>query len=142
MTRKSTSGGVLRLGSHLIKSWSKDQHVIATSSGEAELYAVNKVASESLGIQSILRDLGYKADITIEIDAKATLGMISRNGLGKMRHLDVAELWLQEAVRNKRFRIKKVPGADNTSDILTKHVAKDLCERHCASLGLVFGFTS
>jgi len=115
--------------------------VIATSSGEAELYALNRVASESLGIQSVLKDLGYEATITIEIDAKATMGMVARNGLGKMGHLDVAELWLQEAIRNRRFCIKKVAGADNTSDILTKHVPKDLSEKHCASLGLVCGST-
>ena len=36
-TRKSTSGGVITIGSHYIKSWSKSQSVIALSSAEAEL---------------------------------------------------------------------------------------------------------
>ena len=93
ITRKSTSGGTVRLGKHLIKSWSKDQAVIATSSGEAELYALNKAASESLGIQSIARDLGIDLSIQLEIDAKATRGMISRIGLGKMRHIEVAGIY-------------------------------------------------
>ena len=34
-TRKSTSGGVIMLGGHLIKSWSSTQAIIALSSGEA-----------------------------------------------------------------------------------------------------------
>ncbi len=34
-TRKSTSGGCLMLGRHLIKSWSSTQTSIALSSGEA-----------------------------------------------------------------------------------------------------------
>ena len=36
-TRKSTSGGTMRLGAHLVKLWAKDQGCVATSSGEAEL---------------------------------------------------------------------------------------------------------
>ena len=37
-TRKSTSGGIAMLGTHVLKSWSKTQAVIAKSSGEAELF--------------------------------------------------------------------------------------------------------
>ena len=40
VSRKSTSGGLLMLGGHLIKSWSSTQPVIALCSGEAELYAL------------------------------------------------------------------------------------------------------
>ena len=54
-TRKSTSGGIIRIGSHFIKSWSKGQTTIALSSAEAELYAILRTASESLGILSILQ---------------------------------------------------------------------------------------
>ena len=43
-TRKSTSGGCVMMGSHLIKSWSSTQNnVISLSSGEAELYSIVKV---------------------------------------------------------------------------------------------------
>ena len=64
-TRKSTSGGVITIGSHYIKSWSKNQSVIALSSAEAELYGIIKTSSETLGIISILKDWNkiYKADI-------------------------------------------------------------------------------
>ena len=37
--RKSTSGGMMMLGTHVIKSWSTNQAVIALSSGEAEIMA-------------------------------------------------------------------------------------------------------
>ena len=37
-TRKSTTGGVLMLGSHCIKHWSSTQTLISLSSGEAEYY--------------------------------------------------------------------------------------------------------
>ena len=37
-TRKSTSGGCVMLGKHLIKSWSSTQASVSLSSGEAEFY--------------------------------------------------------------------------------------------------------
>ena len=36
-TRKSTSGGVIMIGGHTIRHWSRTQSTIALSSGEAEL---------------------------------------------------------------------------------------------------------
>ena len=41
-TRRSTSGGVITLGSHVIKTWSATQGVVALSSGEAEYYGIVK----------------------------------------------------------------------------------------------------
>ena len=61
-TRKSTSGGVAMLGTHLIKGWSSTQSVIALSSGEAEFYGIVKGASVGLGIKSLLSDLGIQLE--------------------------------------------------------------------------------
>ena len=55
-TRKSTSGGVAMLGTHLIKGWSVTQAVIALSSGEAEYYGIVKSSSVGLGVRSVLSD--------------------------------------------------------------------------------------
>ena len=52
--RKSTSGGVAMIGSHCIKSWSKTQAVIATSSAEAELYAVVLGGTDGLGMITLI----------------------------------------------------------------------------------------
>ena len=45
-SRKSSSGGVIKIGEHLIRSWSKTQATIALSSGESELYATRKACQE------------------------------------------------------------------------------------------------
>ena len=117
-TRKSTSGGSVRLGMHLVKSWAKDQASIATSSGEAELYSANKGIMESYGIQGILKDFGMSLGIHLEVDAKATVGMISRQGVGEMKHVDVQELWLQEHLKKGRFVLAKIPRLLNTADMM------------------------
>ena len=44
-TRKSTSGGCVMLGSHMVKSWSSTQPNIALSSGEAELVGATRAAA-------------------------------------------------------------------------------------------------
>ena len=41
-TRKSTSGGIIRHGKHIIKSWSTNHAVVALLSGEAEYHGMLK----------------------------------------------------------------------------------------------------
>ena len=80
-TRKSTSAGVICVGNHWLKSWAKHQKIIALSSGEAELYAAVKTSSELMGIQSLMKELGDEiVNMTLFVDAKATIGMVSRKG--------------------------------------------------------------
>ena len=57
-TARSTSGGVLVVGRHLIKSWSSTQKRIALSSGEAELTASVKLITELVGMLQLLKDWG------------------------------------------------------------------------------------
>ncbi len=89
------------MGKHYIKSWSKNQSAIALSSAEAELYAIIKTASETLGIRSILKDWHKPMTADLMADASAALGIIGRTGLGKLRHIDTSYLWLQqESINN------------------------------------------
>ncbi|MDA8583693.1 hypothetical protein N9L68_05650, partial [bacterium] len=53
-------------------------------------------------------------------DSSAAKSMASRKGVGKVRHLAVRFLWLQQAVRDGRLCIRKILGTLNPSDILTK----------------------
>ena len=92
--RKSTSGGSISAGSHCIKCWSKTQAVIAKSSAESELYGVVKGACEALGVRTLCNDLGFEVDISLELDATAAKGILDRQGISKVRHIDVNCLWL------------------------------------------------
>ena len=120
-TRKSTSGGVVMLGSHAMKHWSSTQTSIALSSGEAEFAGVIRGAGQGLGYQALLNDLGVALPLRVWTDSSAAIGICSRQGLGKLRHLDTHTLWIQQAVRTRRLDLKKVPGEQNPADLLTKH---------------------
>ena len=84
------------LGEHALKAYTRKQKIIARSSAEAELYAAALGASESKGIVSLLRDLGYEKKPVLAIDAKATEHILHRQGIGKLKHIDVAYLWIQD----------------------------------------------
>ncbi len=110
-SRKSTSGGIVRHGEHVIKSWSTNQAVIALSSGEAEYDALVKGVSGAIGITNLCKDLGTikEGPIRAKTDASAAIGIASRPGVGKVRHIEVNQLWLQQKVYDKSVEILKVP---------------------------------
>ena len=107
----------------MIKHWSVTQKTVTLSSGEAELGGVVKGASEALGLRSLARDLGLDVSIELHTDSSAALGICRRTGIGRVRHLAVGQLWVQERLRAGEFRLYKVGGAENPADLLTKHLA-------------------
>ena len=123
-SRKSTSGGVVALGSHIIKSWSTTQGSIALSSGEAELYAIVEGAAKAMGVQSTMTDMGSTIDIQLYTDSSAAKGVVQRNGVGKIRHLQTKYLWVQAALKDKKFEVFKIEGKKNSADVATKHLSR------------------
>ena len=133
---RSTSGGSMQLGWHYIKSWSTTQSVLALSSAEAELYALVKGAAQSLGLISLAADLGIKVEVMIHSDASAALGIVAREGLGKLRHINVQYLWIQTRVSEGSLDVMKVPGLQNPADLFTKHLAAADVAKFCEELCL------
>ena len=125
------------MGGHLIKHWSSTQKVVTLSSGEAELAGVVKGAGEGLGVQSLALDLGMQFDLEIYADSAAAIGICRRSGIGRVRHLAVGQLWVQERLRNCDFSLFKVAGQDNPADALTKQLAREPLDRHMRRMGLV-----
>ena len=120
-TRKSTSGGCALLGRHTIKTWSSTQASVALSSGEAEFNGVVRGSGVGLGYQSLLRDLGIQLPVRVWTDSSAAVGICTRQGLGKLRHIDTHTLWVQQAVRSRRIELRKVAGDVNPADLFTQH---------------------
>ena len=125
------------LGAHTLTSWSTNQAVLALSSDEAEYYASAKAAIVALGIRSLAADLGIKFEsaIAIKSDASAAIGISSRLGIGKVRHTEVTQLWVQEKVANREIAIHKVATEDNLADALTKAVDARIIQKHVSGIG-------
>ena len=124
------------MGLHAVKHWSSTQTTVSLSCGEAELHGVAKGGANSIGLQALALDLGIDAGIKLHSDSSAAIGMVRRRGLGKVRHLDTTDLWLQEKVREERCEVLKVEGALNPGDILTKSVDRATLQRHLTCMNI------
>jgi hypothetical protein len=133
-TRKSTSGGAILIGNHCIRSWSKTQATLALSSAEAELIALVKATCEGIGMSSLLRDVGRGTRIQVFADASAALGIVSRKGIGKLRHLDTSMLWIQQKELRNAVEFLKVDGVVNPADLMTKYLAAPTASIHKETL--------
>ena len=137
-TCRSTSGGAARHGWHTVKTWSTTQATVAMSSGESELYSLNKGAAQALGLMALAMDFGIELEARVHTDASATLGVINRKGLGRLRHINVQYLWLQDRAKQGDLKVSKVDGYNNPADLMTKHLSSSDMLRHTKALGLEF----
>ena len=111
------------LGSHCLKSWSSTQPSVSLSSGEAEFYGLVKASGIGLGFRSLMADLGSDVPCRVWTDSSAAMGIVGRQGLGKLRHIDTHSLWVQQAARSGRISVRKVRGEENPADLFTKHLS-------------------
>ena len=136
-TRKSSSASVLMLGGHTVKAYTRKQKVIAKSSAEAELCAAALGATEAKGVQSMMCDLGFAVKPMLNMDAKATERILHRQGIGKLKHVDVAYMWVQDEIISQRLRVHRVRSEENVADLGTKPLSKAVIAKHCVTLGYV-----
>jgi hypothetical protein len=130
-TRRSTSGGAVLVGSHCLKTWSSTQAPIALSSAEAEYYAMVEATTRGVGLRAMLIELGIVVcgPLCLYTDSSAARCFAARRGVGRMRHLEVRHLWLQEEVNSHRVQLRKVAGEANPADLMTKYLCvRSVCK--------------
>ena len=121
-------------GLHAVSHWSRTQQLVALSSAEAELNAAVKAGQEGIGIANLLSEMGDVRPVRLKGDSSANHGIITRQGTGKVKHLSVRQLWLQERVALGGMSHTKVPRAINHSDVLTHHFTRAEAEQHFEKL--------
>ena len=108
------------MGGIAVQSWSRTQRGRSLSSDEAEYYAFVTGVAEALAVQALAEEMGWKMSVRVHTDLSAAKAVASRRGLGKLRHIELKYLWVQELVQEHRIAIKKINGLDNPADCLTK----------------------
>ncbi len=68
--------------------------------------------------------------VSIAADATAALAIVKRQGAGRLRHIDVALLWIQQEEKKKRIAFSWVNGKNNPADCLTKPMMADALLMH------------
>ena len=105
---------------HLIETSCARQCVVALSSGEAEYYALTRGVAAGLMSQQVWEVMNFKLPLVARTDSSAGKGIASRVGVGKVKHLSLRQLWLQDLVQQGRVVIRKEPTKTNVADLGTK----------------------
>ena len=94
-------------------------------------------SQEGLFVVHILEELGYKPTLCVLSDSSAARAVVRRRGVGKMNHVEVKLLWLQDALREKRLTCQAVPTEYNLADFFTKGLATKRHQWLSEALGLM-----
>ena len=58
------------------------------------------------------------------MDSSVALAIVNRKGCGKLRHVRVGQLWVQELAEEEEVKFRKVLGDDNPADLSTKYLTR------------------
>ena len=146
--RKGITGGVMMVNGGLVRSLAKQQQATALSSCEAEVYAVQTVAQESVALSNIIHRVFFglhlidereMVEIVLESDSASAIQLVGGLDLPRRsRHIDIRLEWLRCKISDKQLRLKFRRGQSNVSDLFTKclGINKDFL-RHRTVLGFM-----
>ena len=117
-------------------TFSTTQQTLAHSAAEAELNAIISGSCESLGVKLLLEEIGREVTVEIRSDSTSGISIASRLGQGRLKHLELRQLAVQEWVKRKLLKLSKVDTAHNHADILTKNLPPQSHEYHREALGI------
>ena len=109
----------------------------SASSAEAELAACIKASCEGIGVAQMAESLGRQVEVEVYVDSSAALGVVDRKGNGKLRHIRVGQLWIQQAAEDETITYRKIHGKENPADLCTKHLTQTEIDRALTKIELV-----
>ena len=77
---------MLKVGNDVLKTWSSTQPTIATSSGEAELIAMQDGAARRMGLQTVMSEMGLMPHLSllrVFTDSSVAKSFVATRGLGQ-----------------------------------------------------------
>eukprot|EP00435_Cladocopium_sp_Y103_P068786 s76_g32.t1 len=135
-TRRSTSGSVIKWGSHTLLVKGSSQKVVALSSSESEYYAMARTATLSEFVRGIFEFWEWRARTTkLRVDSSSAKALSERRGVGQSRHIQAKYLWVQDRVAEKQLEVEKVKGPENDADLVTKVQTRAVIQGHLGRLG-------
>ncbi len=135
--RKSSSCAVLQSGACTLTCISRGQGIRSQSSTEAEVYGAVMGVMEACHLQQLLAWLGEPLRLRLSLDSSAARSAVLRRGVGRIRHLEVKVLWIQDHTNSGRLVVDKIKGTENPADIGTKPLPGPTFVKLRAMLGLM-----
>ena len=123
--RRSTASFQIFIDGNLMESRVRSQKAIALSSGESEFVAIVAGCSDGLLIRHLwMAMVGEPCEMRIRSDSSAARAMVQRQGIGRVRHLDAALLWVQQKEKDKVFCAAAIGTELNCADVGTKNLTR------------------
>ena len=91
--------------------------MVTLSSAEAELMAIVRASTKGIGLAQMARSWGVELQARVLSDSAAALAICHRKGNGKLRHVRIGHLWIQEASDSGCIAYTKVRGEANPADM-------------------------
>jgi hypothetical protein len=137
VARKSTSGMVIMCGIGAVAWKSRRQATTSTSTTEAEYIAAGETSREAQYFYNLASQLGISQTIEIGIDNAAALALLHDPlSSARTKHIDVIHHHVRERIQMQQLDFEGIPSAENTADIFTKALPRDLFEKHRRRLGV------
>ena len=77
-----------------------------------------------------MRDWGVESSGVVYADSSAALAIANRKGAGKLRHINISSLWIQEKQDLHQLEMRKVLGTENPADLMTKYLTRAVMDTH------------
>jgi len=116
---------------------SRRQGPVSLSSGEAEFYAATSGTANAIAPKGVFEFFGYKVHMSLYMDSSTGRSIARREGRGRVKHLDVRSMWLQQLVKQKVILPTAVNTIDNKADLGTTILAAPRLEFLRRACGIV-----
>lgn len=135
--RRPTSAGVSFYRSAMVNAFSRTQGLASLSTAGAEGFALGAGVCEGFFIRSILLELNEQVRMTWASDSSLEIAAARRLGLGKMKHVSIIYVFVQELVRSGPVALVNLPTGCNPADIATNALDQLTIEKHLAACGVM-----
>jgi hypothetical protein len=139
--RKSTSGYCFTFAGGVISYKSKKQTVVARSTAEAEIVALDLTTREALWFRKLAAALGLSGSgktITIHEDNQAAIAISAKHRrTPRTKHIDIQYFALCDDVSEKRIKVAPVASAENVADAFTKALERNKFIKFREMMGVV-----
>ncbi|CAE7447860.1 unnamed protein product [Symbiodinium sp. CCMP2592] len=119
--RRSISAMTIYLNGNLVHATNRRQKSITLSSCEAELHGSLAAVQEGIFLRRVLERLcGSDVELRHRVDSSSCRAVINKQGLSRMRHVEIAFLWIQDKCRAGEFTTSPIGTKFCPPDLMTK----------------------